>query len=241
LTGSQANSDFLVPACDLSALFPEPAINWIRQHGGKVKMQHRIRSIKPGNESWTTSWDTGESHHDAIIVATSPVQASSLLRQLPDCGFPADQIDALSYQPIVTVYAEFPAMLTLRTPLIGWVDPVPLFIFDLDATHHHKGLVAAVASAEGLHLQWDDNRWLDEIHTRLEQAVGPLPAPRLIKRITEKRATFSCGPDVIRPSHITPCKRLYLAGDYIEGPYPATLEGAIRSGVQCAQLVIQQS
>jgi predicted NAD/FAD-dependent oxidoreductase len=30
---------------------------------------------------------------------------------------------------------------------------------------------------------------------------------------------------------------LIACGDYVAGPYPATLEGAVRSGVQAAQMV----
>ena len=45
----------------------------------------------------------------------------------------------------------------------------------------------------------------------------------------EKRATFACRPQLPRPPmQIAP--GLAAAGDYIAGPYPATLEGAVRSG-----------
>jgi len=33
----------------------------------------------------------------------------------------------------------------------------------------------------------------------------------------------------------------FLAGDYTAGPYPATLEGAIRSGLECARMVATQA
>jgi hydroxysqualene dehydroxylase len=50
-----------------------------------------------------------------------------------------------------------------------------------------------------------------------------------IQTITEKRATFACTPGLQRPrAELAP--GLLAAGDYIEGPYPATLEGAVRSG-----------
>ncbi len=240
LTGSPSNSDFLIPRQDLTSLFPEPALDWLKRLGGTARMQHRINALKFENSSWKTCRDTGEeAQHDAIIIATSPIHASSLLDSLPECEPIAHRLKKISYQPIVTVYAEYPVALHFRAPLTGWVDPVPLFIFDMHATHRRKGMIAAVASAEGTHLDWDDDRWLVEIHTRMEQALGPLPAPKLIKRIAEKRATFTCRPNLARPPHATACKGLYLAGDYVEGPYPATLEGAVRSGVQCAQLLIQ--
>ena len=39
----------------------------------------------------------------------------------------------------------------------------------------------------------------------------------------------------------TPIPRLYLAGDYTASDHPATLESAVRSGVACAKLVLEDS
>lgn len=49
--------------------------------------------------------------------------------------------------------------------------------------------------------------------------------------VTEKRATFACTPALARPplGPLAPVCRAH--GDYVEGPYPATLEGAVRSGL----------
>ena len=45
----------------------------------------------------------------------------------------------------------------------------------------------------------------------------------------ERRATFTCRPGVRRPpSRIA--ERLAAAGDYVDGPYPSTIEGAVRAG-----------
>ena len=57
--------------------------------------------------------------------------------------------------------------------------------------------------------------------------------------ITEKRATFSCNTQLQRPTTLTPYPQLVLAGDYIAGRYPATIEGAIESGFQAAQALHQ--
>ncbi|NWG39868.1 MAG: FAD-dependent oxidoreductase [Hydrogenophilaceae bacterium] len=241
LTGSRYASDFMIPVCDLSGLFPEPASDWLKERGAIINTQQRIRTIKPGPNGWKTDCEVGEACHDVLVIATSAPQASSLLSKFPECAQIVSQIEALRYQPIVTVYVQYPVRLDLRTPLTGWIDPVPFFVFDLEATHRRKGFIAAVTSAEGPHLDWSDNRWLNEIHDRIEQSQGSLPRPRFIKRIAEKRATFSCTPDVVRPEQTTPCKNLFLVGDYVEGPYPSTLEGAVRSGVQCAKLVTQLS
>ena len=55
-----------------------------------------------------------------------------------------------------------------------------------------------------------------------------------VQTVVEKRATFACTPGLQRPvAHIA--DGLLACGDYIAGPYPATLEGAVRSGLEAAR------
>ena len=56
--------------------------------------------------------------------------------------------------------------------------------------------------------------------------------------MTEKRATFACTPQLARPP-MTALPDLLVCGDYIDGPYPATLEGAVRSGVAAARAAMR--
>lgn len=56
-------------------------------------------------------------------------------------------------------------------------------------------------------------------------------AVNVLRSVSEKRATFACTPALPRPAAaIAP--GLAACGDYVQGPYPATLEGAMRSGWQ---------
>ena len=81
-----------------------------------------------------------------------------------------------------------------------------------------------------------------EIAAKVWAEVGPLagggdqPPSRVIK---EKRATFAETPeaDLARPQIKTDLDNLFLAGDWVQTGFPATLEGAARSGKQAAQLL----
>jgi hydroxysqualene dehydroxylase len=241
LTGKSSNSDFLIPRHDLSSLFPQPAADWLCRHGSTVKTRCRISALTSEGRRWKVFHAEGHAEHDRVIVATAAPHAIPLLENLPGCELVANRLKTLQYQPILTVYADYPSPLTFGFPLLGWVDPVPLFVFDMQASHGMAGRIAVVASANGPHLEWDNARWLDEIHTRMEQAMGKLPLPKIIQRITEKRATFASVPNAYRPPHATPCPGLFLAGDYADGLYPSTLEGAVRSGVECAKQLLAES
>ena len=72
----------------------------------------------------------------------------------------------------------------------------------------------------------------------LAQAATQLGATRLriVQTVIERRATFACTPGLARPAmQIAP--GLAACGDYLDGPYPATLEGAVRSGLDAAQWI----
>jgi uncharacterized protein with NAD-binding domain and iron-sulfur cluster len=108
------------------------------------------------------------------------------------------------------------------------------------------GIVSVVESAEGPHLALSPEALLDSYLKQLEGVLGPLPRLLAWKAITEKRATYACTPGMARPGNITALPGLYLAGDYTAGQdpafdYPATLEGAVRSGVKCARLILEQA
>ena len=59
----------------------------------------------------------------------------------------------------------------------------------------------------------------------------------LLHVAAERRATFACTPGLQRPQ-MAVAPGLLAAGDYVAGPYPATLEGAVRSGLAAAEALL---
>ena len=91
---------------------------------------------------------------------------------------------------------------------------------------------------------WRGRRWahlmadtLDELHAMAAQ-LG-LPGLRPVQTVVEKRATFACRPGVKRPG-LELGHGLWACGDYVNGPYPATLEGAVRCALEAAEQLVRK-
>jgi squalene-associated FAD-dependent desaturase len=237
LTGPRAYSDMLLPRTNLSILFPVPAVSDIQQHGGKVLLGTRISKIVPASHGVSLESPGQTWNFDQVILACAPQHAAQLLAPLPELQATCHALVAFQFQPIVTAYLDYPDTVSLPFPLIGLADEAAHFAFDQGYTHGRAGRLAVVTSAEHPAPPGGRSGRIRHIHQTLQSVLGPLPEPTTWRIIEEKRGTFECDADLGRPGHATEHPRVYLAGDYTLGPYPATLEGAVRSGVQCAKML----
>jgi uncharacterized protein with NAD-binding domain and iron-sulfur cluster len=95
-----------------------------------------------------------------------------------------------------------------------------------------------VLSAEGAHTALTHDTLARMASAALAPHVAPAGlAPDWHLVVAEKRATFAATPGLARPPQATPLAGFHLAGDYTAGDYPATLEGAVQSGVACARAI----
>ena len=116
------------------------------------------------------------------------------------------------------------------------------FVFDrgqLDTTQ--AGLLAVVISASTEAVAMGQATIANAVAQQLADVFQrkELATPEWSWVITEKRATFACEPNLRRPPNETALNHLWLAGDYTAGDYPATIEGAVRSGLQAVSLALK--
>lgn len=246
LAAERSASDLLLPRVDLSTLFPDAAARYVQQHSGNpqaIRLSTGIRRIErkaAGNDYSLYSEQEHCGDFSQIIIATALYHVPALLAGLTDTAPLAplsSQLAAFSYQPITTCYLAYPEHVRLPQPMLGYAQGLMQWLFDRGQLDGHHGLLAAVISVEGPHLALTLDQLAARIHAEIATLVADLPQPLWTQVITEKRATWSCTPDLQRPATTTPLTGLLLAGDYVAGEYPATIEAAVRSGIDAAQAV----
>lgn len=237
LNRKRGDSDMLLPRIDFTALFPQRAATYIEQHGGKINLSCGIDSITPKLNGIELASTQGTQTFSHVICATSPSIAAKLLRPIEGLTQTVAQIDALEQQPIYTVYLQYPAHVHLPHPMIGLHQRFSQWLFDKGQIAQQHGLLAAVISAEGIHQDLSQEALAQKVIAELREEFAIEAQPDWFKVIAEKRATFCCSTNLQRPAQQTIFPNFWLAGDYTAGKYPATLEGAVMSGVECANLI----
>ncbi|CUA82363.1 squalene-associated FAD-dependent desaturase [Gulbenkiania indica] len=232
LGADRAASDLLLPSANLSGLFPAPAWQWLAGQGASLRAGHRVRSLVPAKTGVTVDGEC----FDAAIVAVAPYHARGLL---PENLLPA--LHSFDYQPIYTVYLHYPGPVPLPAPMCGVAGGVADWVFDRAALTGEPGLVAAVISAPANDpLAEGREALVARVADEVARLAGrPLKPPAHSRIVVEKRATFVARPGMSRPGPRLDVKWLYVAGDWTDTGYPATLEGAVRSGVAAAHACLQ--
>lgn len=240
LHGSRSDCDILLPHINFSALFPDRAAAYVIRHGGKVLTSCGVETITPHEDEIDLSGEGWKLRFSHVICAASPASSARLFHGVPLLGGIARQIESLTFQPIYTLYLQYPQSVRLPQPMLGLDRCFAQWLFDKGQIAGQHGLIAAVISAEGAHQEVGHEQLAQKVTQELREQFGINELPQWSQVIAEKRATFSCVPDLSRPVHITPLHNLLLAGDYTAGAYPATLEGAVMSGIQCAEELLRE-
>lgn len=236
----RADSDLLFAATDLGQMFPAPALEFIEQHGGRIILGERINELRIAGDTFEAVAGAQQAHPSQYLVIATPAYTTArLLAPHAALQTIAHNLEQLHYEPICTVYLRYPAHVTLNTNMVGFTGTITQWVIDR-AHCDQPGLMAAVISAHGAHMDLSNEELTQRVRDEIARRYPTWPAAYNSMVIREKRATFACRVyiNALRPTNETPVRGLWLAGDYTATGYPATLEGAVRSGVNCARKIL---
>jgi hydroxysqualene dehydroxylase len=221
----------LIARDGLSNTFILPAIKYIEKQMGMISFGNRLDKLTFSGQR-VTALDFSEEivqlgHNDAIVLAVPPTVAASLL---PDLQTPTE------FRAIVNVHFRV-APPQGAAPITGVVNGIVEWLFAFS-----DRLSVTISNADRL-LDIPRETLAQKIWQDVSKITGMAGASPPWQVVRERRATFAALPaeDAKRPPAKTLWENLVLAGDWIAGSLPATIEGAIRSGNLAAELIMKQS
>jgi len=218
----------------LSTVLVDPALKLIREKGGTVNLGHELRQVLMAGET-ISALEFGDdtitvAPSDVVVLAVPPRSASSILLGLKT---------PTKFRAIVNAHFRYdppdnmPPMMGVVGGLIEW-----LFAFPqrLSITISNADRLVNVPREQLARDIWHDICKAAGLSD--DVANGPLPPWQIVR---ERRATFEATPEqnAMRPGTATDWKNLFLAGDWTDTGLPATIEGAIRSGDQAADMALK--
>lgn len=243
-----------IPSIPLSELYGH-AVEYIRARGGDV----RLRTSVEGMESvmgggWIARSGEESFAADAVVLALPFEGLSKLLPQMPALegveGLKA-KLEGFEHSPITGIHLWFDRGVTELEHAVLLDSPVQ-WIFNKSALQPERragGLdrggehyVELVVSASRSLVSMQRQEIVDMATAELARFFPQVREAQLVKAavVKEVRATYSVRPglDACRPAaEESPWPGIALAGDWTATGWPATMEGAVRSGYAAAELV----
>ncbi len=239
--GPREASDLLFSRVPLGALLAEPALEQLQREGAEVRLGCRLHGFTPLAAGVEVQTDAGNFQADHLVLATPPAATRRLAEAVPELMPLAEQLAGLREDaPIATVYLRYPTAVSFGSEMLGLVGSLAQWLVDRGRICGQTGVIAVVMSGDGRHMELEKEALAEHIAAELAALFPHWPRPSASFVVREQRATFHCtvGVELHRPQQRTSHERIWLAGDYTASPLPATLEGAVRSGIECARLIL---
>jgi squalene-associated FAD-dependent desaturase len=254
-----------VPTVPLADLY-DGCRSAIQQKGGEVIVRAPARCVRIENSACRgVGFDDGrEESADAYILA---IPHSKITDVLPADVVQNEPIfrnlKNITDAPITGVHFWFDRQVTTE-PFLTLLDTHTQWIFNKSALNgstnktaqdgsNNQGKGPSSANSQYLQLvisasydllQEPRQKIIDLCLTEVRQAIPAARSANLLKAtvVKETAATFSPVPGVDRwrPSQRSPVAKLFLAGDWTTTGWPATMEGAVRSGYLAAEAVLAE-
>lgn len=228
----------------LGRLHSEATAAALAAAGARVRTGARVRALEQCGEEWQLVLDTDTIPAEQVVLAVPPPAAEALL---PGGGThaPPGWSERLGASPIVNVHVHYDRRVTDLDFFAAVESPVQWAFDRTEGSGVAAGQYLAVSlSAAGREI---DQRAADVVGEVVPALAALLPgaagAEVLDAWVTRERtATFRAAPGsaALRPAAATGVPGVALAGAWTATGWPATMEGAVRSGHSAAEVLLTE-
>lgn len=238
-----------IPREPLDELFGRRVPAWIESHGGSVRRQAAVEQVEIQHDAVIgVRTKSGEHIAGSHVILTVPwYRVAALLPEAWAACEVVQQLSQLESAPISSVHFWFDRPIT-PLPHAVFVSGLVQWVFnrsgdqpaESDGTHYYQVVISASRNVLEQPGEVIRDRVLAELG-RVWPAVRDAQL-RHWRLVTEHRAVFSVTPgsDRLRPPQQSPISHLQFSGDWTQTGWPATMEGAVRSGFLAAENVLAE-
>ncbi len=227
----------------LTRLHVDPAVALLERAGAAVHRSARVEALDLAGATPVLRVGGERVAADAVVLAVPHTAVAGLL---PRGGLvDPEALSGLGTSPIIDVHVVYDRRV-LEHELVAALGSPAQFIFDRSAAAGldpaaGQCLAVSVSGADAEHGERADalvDRYVAALAELLPAARGARVVDAVVSR--EHTATFRGVPGTqrLRPGPLTGFPRVYLAGAWTDTGWPATMEGAVRSGVVAASCVL---
>lgn len=242
--GHRRGFEVELPCVPLGQLYGEELQRWLTRHGVRLHLGCGARRLQVvGERVGGVELRNGETIQADWYLSAVPFER--LLDLLPEELITAEpyfrELRHLETSPITSVHIWYDRPV-LPWPHVVLIDCLGQWVFSRGEVaageHYLQVVVSAARQLRGLGHDEVERQILEEM-----ARLFPAAAVAQVKRarvVTEHAATFSAVPgvDKWRPPQISPIPNLFVAGDWTATGWPATMEGAVRSGYLAAEALL---
>jgi len=233
-----------IPTIPLTDLY-SAAQEYITRRGGDVKLRCGVEGVQLEDGGPVLKVAEGNAKFDSVILAVPYFALAALLPSDGDSQGLREKIAHFESSSITGIHLWFDRKITdlphavLLNRTIQWMfHKSELQERDSDCSY----IELVVSSSEKL-IEKSRQEIIDLALSEVREFFPEARSANLLKStvIKEVNATYSPRPgiDAFRPGHVTGWPSVFLAGDWTATGWPATMEGAVRSGYGAAEAVLR--
>ncbi len=243
------NFEMGVPLLPLLELYVRPSIQFLESHRGCCLNRATVEKleINEGNVTAALLMEGTRLEADYFISAVPAFSLQKILpAELPQKDPSFSRLNQFSYSPITSIHLWFDRKFT-RHPNLAFLGRKMHWLYAKESLSTGRMgtrafalslLVSASRELIPLGRQEIVQMALQDLHEAIPESRQAVLLQSAVFK--EPFATFSCaaGCDAYRLDQKTALENFFIAGDWTDTGWPSTMEGAVRSGYRCAELVL---